>query len=77
MNADQADRLRGLLSARNPGARVEVVPDADGARIFLAYQGGGYLHLTTGDQPGMVLRSMLGADLRAVDDTDTEAEGAS
>lgn len=67
MNSAQASRLQGRLSARNPGAQVDVAPDADGARIFLSYQGGGYLHLTTGNQPGMVLRAMLGAD--AVDET--------
>jgi hypothetical protein len=66
VNATEASRLQGRLSARNPGARVDVTPDADGARIFLSYQGGGYLHLTTGDRPGAVLRAMLGAD--AVDD---------
>ena len=70
MNATEASRLQGRLSAQNPGARVDVRPDADGARIVLSYQGGGYLHLTTGNQPGMVLRSMLGADLRVVDAPD-------
>lgn len=60
MNAREAGRLQGRLSARYPGALVDVTPDRDGARIFLSYQGGGYLYLTTGNQPGMVLRAMLG-----------------
>ncbi len=72
MNAREAGRLRGRLSARYPHASVAVTADTYGARIFLAYQGGGYLHLTTGNQPGAVLRALLGADLRDVDDTATE-----
>ena len=68
MNARQAARLRGRLSVRYPGSLVDVTPDADGARIVLSYQGGGYLHITTGNRPGVILLAMLGADLHAVED---------
>jgi hypothetical protein len=68
VNAGQAARLRGHLSARYPGSLVDVTPGADGARIVLSYQSGGYLHITTGNRPGVVLPAMLDADLGAVDD---------
>jgi hypothetical protein len=66
VNTREAARLQGRLSARYPHASVAVTADMCGARIVLSYQGGGYLHVTTGDQSGVVLRAMLGRDLRAV-----------
>lgn len=68
MNARQAARLRGRLSACFPGVSVDVTPDGDGARIFVQHADGYHVRVTTGDQPGVVLRVMLGAGLRADED---------
>ena len=68
MNARQASLLRGRLSARFPGSPVDVTPDGDGARIVVEHADGFHVRVTTGDTPGMVLRAMLGRDLRMVDD---------
>jgi hypothetical protein len=66
MNARQASALRGRLSACFPGSAVDVTPHSGGARIFIQHDDG-YVQLTTGDQPGVVLRMMLERDLRMVD----------
>ena len=66
MNARQASVLRGRLAACFPGSPVEVTPDDDGARIFIEHQDGFHVRVTTGGRPGVVLRAMLGRDLRAV-----------
>jgi hypothetical protein len=71
VNADQADRLRGHLSVCYPGSMVDVTPYGDGAMIFIQHDDG-HIQLTTGDSPGMVLRMMLGRDLRTVDGEATE-----
>jgi hypothetical protein len=67
VNARQASRLRGRLSARFPGAPVDVTPDGDGARIFIEHADGFHVRVTTGDRPGVVLLAMLRRDLRSVD----------
>ena len=66
MNARQASLLRGRLSACYPGTPVNVTPHSGGATIFIQHDDG-YIQLTTGDTPGMVLRMMLERDLRVVD----------
>jgi predicted nuclease of predicted toxin-antitoxin system len=72
VNPAQAARLQGRLSARFAGSTVVVTPDSDGAHIFLEHQNGFHVRVTTGDQPGTVLRALLGRDLRVIDG---EAEG--
>lgn len=72
MNDRQASLLRRQLTARFPGVPVDVTPDSDGARISIEHQDGYHTRLTTGDKPGMVLRAMLGGDLRMVDDAAPE-----
>ena len=67
MNAQQASALRERLSACFPGSPVNVMPDGDGARIVIEHADGFHVRLTTGDQPGPVLRAMLRRDLRMVD----------
>ncbi len=71
MNARQASALRGRLSARFPGSPVDVTPHEGGATIFIHHHDG-YIQLTTGDTPGMVLRAMLGRDLRPIDSADVD-----
>jgi hypothetical protein len=66
VNARQAARLRGRLSARFPGTPVDVTPHSGGATIFIQHDDG-YIQLTTGDTPGIVLQAMLGRDLRLID----------
>jgi hypothetical protein len=66
VNARQASLLRGRLSACYPGTPVNVTPHSGGATIFIQHDDG-YIQLTTGDTPGMVLRMMLERDLRVVD----------
>ena len=68
MNSRQASLLCGRLSVRFPGSPVEVTPDGDGARIVVEHADGFHVRVTTGDRPGVVLRAMLGRDLRMVDD---------
>jgi hypothetical protein len=66
MNVRQASLLRGRLSARYPGVPVDVTPHSGGATIFIRHHDGGYTQIMTGDTPGMVLRMVLGRDLRVV-----------
>lgn len=66
MNARQASLLRGRLSACFPGAPVDVTPHKGGATIFIQHDDG-HIQVTTGDKPGIVLRMMLGRDLRTAD----------
>jgi hypothetical protein len=72
VNRDQASRLQRRLSARFPGTPVNVSSDSDGARIFMESADGFHVRVTTGDQPGPVLRALLGRDLRLIDG---DAEG--
>ena len=55
--------LRSRLSARFPGTTVDVTPHSGGAAIFIQYADG-YVQVSTGDTPGIVLRALLERDLR-------------